>query len=88
MYDYGMPCASQIKRCVLVLLYAYSKQENQANVIDSLNSTSRYLVDLLNIGNPYVEGTVIQIYPHELQFNKANTIDTKAPPPLFGLTYG
>ena len=43
------------------------------------NSTSRYLDDLLNIDNPYFEGMVSQIYPPELQLNKANISDTKAP---------
>ena len=33
----------------------------------------------MNIGNPYFEGMVNQIYPPELQFNKANISDTKAP---------
>ena len=35
--------------------------------------------DLLNIDNPYFEGMVNQIYPPELQLNKANTSDTEAP---------
>ena len=43
------------------------------------NSTSGYLDDLLNIGNPYFEGKVNQIYPHELQLNKANISDAEAP---------
>ena len=38
-------------------------------------STSRYLDDLLYIDNPYFEGMVIHTYPHELQFNNANTTD-------------
>ena len=42
-------------------------------------STSRYLDDLLNIDNPYFEGMVKQIYPPELQLNKANNTDTEAP---------
>ena len=33
----------------------------------------------MNIDNPYFEGMVNQIYPLELQLNKANTTDTKAP---------
>ena len=40
---------------------------------------NRYLDDLLNIDNPYFEGMVNQIYPPELQLNKANISDTKAP---------
>ena len=43
------------------------------------NSTSRYLDDLLNFDNPYFEGMVNQIYPSELQLNKANISDTEAP---------
>ena len=33
-------------------------QDNQADVIETFNSTSRYLDDLLNIDNPYFEGMV------------------------------
>ena len=58
--------------------------DNQTDVIKAFNSTSRYLDDLLNIDNPYFEGMVNQIYPSELQLNKANTSDTEAP--FFGLT--
>ena len=52
---------------------------NQADIIEAFNSTSRYLDDLLNIDNPYFEGMVNQMYPPELQLNKANTSDTEAP---------
>ena len=47
--------------------------DNQTDVIKAFNLTSRYLDDLLNIDNPYFEGMVNQIYPPELQLNKANT---------------
>ena len=53
--------------------------DNQADVIKAFNSTSQYLDDLPNIDNPYFEGIVNQIYPSELQLNKANTSDTEAP---------
>ena len=53
--------------------------DNQADVIEAFISTSRYLDDLLNIDNPYFEGLVNQIYPPELQLNKANISDTEAP---------
>ena len=43
--------------------------DNQADIIETFNSTSRYLDDLLNN----------QIYPPELKLNKANTLDTEAP---------
>ena len=53
--------------------------DNQADAIKAFNSRSRYLDDLRNIDNPYFEGMVNQIYPPELQLNKANTLDTEAP---------
>ena len=53
--------------------------DNQADIIKAFNSSSGYLDDLLNIDNPYFEGMVNQIYPSELQLNKANTSDTEAP---------
>ena len=37
------------------------------------------LDNLFNIDNPYFEGMVNQIYPHELQLNKANTSDIGVP---------
>ena len=39
---------------------------NYADVIEAFISTPRYLGDLLNIGNPYFEQMVGQIYPTEL----------------------
>ena len=51
---------------------------NQADIIEAFYSTSRYLDDLLNIDNPYFEQMVGQIYPTELQLNKANSSDTEA----------
>ena len=48
------------------------------DIFQAFNSASRYLGDLLNIGNPYFEGIVGQMYPPELQLNKANASDTKA----------
>ena len=53
--------------------------DNQVDVIKVFNSTSRYIEDLLNIYNLYFEGMANQIYPPELQLNKANTSDTEAP---------
>ena len=51
---------------------------NQSDIIETFNSTSRYLDDLLNINNPYFEQMVGQIYPTDLQLNKANSSDTEA----------
>ena len=53
--------------------------ENQADIIEAFNSTSRYLGDLLNIDNIYFDQMVDHIYPTELQLNRANSSDTEAP---------
>ena len=52
--------------------------DKQADVIDAFNTTSRYLDDILNINNVYFDNMASQIYPSELQLNKANTSDTNA----------
>ena len=49
---------------------------NQTDIIEAFNSTSRYFHDLLNIDNPNFEQMVGQIYPTELQLNKANSSNT------------
>ena len=69
-----------------LFLYRYEQDfvdsrnhDNQADAIEAFNSTSMFLDDLLNIDNLYFEGMANQIYPPELQLNKANTTDTEAP---------
>ena len=52
--------------------------ENQSEIIEVFSSTSRYLEDLLNIDNTYFDGLISQIYPPELQLNKAHSSDTEA----------
>ena len=52
--------------------------DQQANIIAAFNTTSRYLDDILNINNVYFDNMVSQIYPSELQLNKASTSDTEA----------
>ena len=52
--------------------------DKQADVIDAFNTTSRYWDDILNINNVYFDNMVSQIYPSELQLNKANTSDKEA----------
>ena len=52
--------------------------DKQADVIDAFNTTSRYLDVILNINNVYFDNMVSQIYPSELQLNKANASDTEA----------
>ena len=52
---------------------------NQAGFVEAFKSTLRYPDDLRNIDTPYFEQTVSQIYPAELQLNKAIPSDTEAP---------
>ena len=52
--------------------------DKQVDVIDAFNTTSRYLDDILNIYNVNFANMVSQIYPSELQLNKANTSETEA----------
>ena len=40
--------------------------DNQADVIDVFNTTSRYLDDILIMDNVYYDNTVSHIYPSEL----------------------
>ena len=47
--------------------------DNQADIIEARNSTSRYLDDSI------FKGMVNQIYPPELQLNKATSSVTEAP---------
>ena len=53
-------------------------EDNQSNIIEALNSTSRYLDDLFNIDNKFFDSMVNRIYPLELQLNKANVSDAEA----------
>ena len=52
---------------------------NQADAVEALNSTSRYLDVLLNFDNPYLEQMVSLIYPSEIQISSANSFDTEVP---------
>ena len=51
-------------------------EDNQSDVIEDFNSTSGYLVDLLNID--FFDSMVNRIYPSEFQLNKTNVSDTEA----------
>ena len=83
----GIPMCTNCSPLVADLfLFCYERDfmlslsdNNQTDIIEAFNSTSRYLGDLLNIVNPYFEQMVGQIYPTELQLNKANSSDTEAP---------
>ena len=58
-------------------MYSLS-EDNQSDVIEAFNSTSRFLDDLLNIDNNFFESMVNHIYPIERQLDKANMSDTEA----------
>ena len=53
--------------------------ENQADIIEAFNSTSRYLDNLLNIDTIHFKQMVNRIYPAEIQLNKTNSDDTDPP---------
>ena len=86
----GIPMSTNCAPLVAdLLLFCYETDfmkslspENQADIIEAFNSSSRYLDDLSNIDNIYFEQMVNRINPAELQLNKANFSDTEAP--LFG----
>ena len=53
-------------------------EDNQSDVNELFNSTSRYLDDLLNIDNDFFDSMVNRIYHSELQLNKATVSHTEA----------
>ena len=55
----------------------FLSDNNQTDIIEAFKSISRYLDDLLNIDNAYIKQIVGQIYPTELQLNKAIFSDTE-----------
>ena len=69
-----------------LFLFCYEKDfmfslsdNNQTDISEAFDPTSRYLDDLLNINNHYFKQMVGQIFPTELQLNKANSSDSEAP---------
>ena len=50
-------------------------KSKQYDLIDMLNDTTRYFKDIFTIDNPEFEKHISDIYPTELQLNKANTSD-------------
>ena len=49
------------------------QKSKRFDLIDMFNDTSRYLDDIFTIDNPEFEKHISDIYPAELQLNKANT---------------
>ena len=79
----GTNCASLIAD---VFLYCYEKdfmsnlhKSKKLYLVDKFNDTSRYLDDILTIGNSEFEQHISDIYPAELQLNKANACDKETP---------
>ena len=60
-------------------------EDNQSDVIEAFESTSRYLADLWNIDNDLSDSLVNRIYSSQLQSNKVNVSDTEAS--VFGFTF-
>ena len=65
-----------------LFLFCYEREfmkslsrENQTDIIETSNSTSKYLDDLLNIDDIYFDQMVDRRYPTELQLNKATSSD-------------
>ena len=75
----GTNCAPLIAD---LFLYCYERdfmsdlqKSKRHDLIDIFNDTSRYLDDIFTIDNPELEKYIPDIYPAELQLNKANTSD-------------
>ena len=67
-----------------LFLYCYERnfmsnlqKSKRFDLIDKFNDTSRYLNDIFTIDNPAFAEHVPDIYPRELQLNKANISDTE-----------
>ena len=78
----GTNCASLVAD---LILFCYERDfmmslsdDEKAVVIDAFYTTSSYLDDIFNINNVCFDNVVSQIYPSELQLNKANTSDNEA----------
>ena len=74
----GTNCAPLVAE---LFLFCYERDfimslsaDKDAEIIEAFNSTSRYLDDLLNIDNTYVDGMVKQIYPSEFQLKHIHPI--------------
>ena len=78
----GTTCASRVDG---LFLFCYEREfmmsfseNNQSDVIEACNSTSRYLDDLLKIDNNFFDCMANRIYSADLQFNKVNVSDPEA----------
>ena len=70
----GINCAPLIADLFLYCYFMSDLQKSKRfDLIDMFNNTSRYLDDIFTIDNPEFEKHIPDIYPAELQLNKANT---------------
>lgn len=82
----GIPMGTNCAPLVADLfLYCYERDfmlslapDNQSDIIEAFNNTSRYLDDIFNINNPFFPNFIHQIYPSELTLNKANQSDVRS----------
>ena len=58
--------------------------DKQADIIDAFYTTSKYLEHIFNIDDIYFDTMISQIYPSELQLNKAIPL---IPNPRFRLAF-
>ena len=78
-FPMGTNCAPLIAD---LFLYCYERdfmsnllKSKRFDLIDKFNDTSRYLDDIFTIDNPALTEHIPEIYPREIQLNKANTSD-------------
>ena len=72
----GSNCARLVADLVL---FCYERdfmlslsEDNQSDVVEAFSTTSRYLDDILNIDNNFLDSMFNRICPLELQLNKVN----------------
>ena len=81
----GIPMGTNYAPLIADLfLYCYERdfmsnlqKSKRFDPIDKFNDTSRYFDDIFTIDNPAFAEHTPDIYPRELQLNKANTSDTE-----------
>ena len=74
----GTNCDPLLLICFCSAMKGTLTKEKRYDLIDTFNSTYRYLHDLLNIDNIHFEHIVHRIYFAELQLDKANASETEA----------
>ena len=72
-----MPTEDVYSSWYMVLSHSNLQKSKRFDLIDKFNDTSRYLDDIFTIDNPAFAEHILDIYPRELQVNKANTSDTE-----------